>query len=311
MPGEHHLLEKFKEFYKHHYKQFFIVPVLTVIFCLVVLGMHYAKTGEIVERGIDMRGGVVATIDWRASTEPDLSRLQKEILANTGAQGLRIVRVDSFIGAQRKLAGLNIEAGPEVNATNFRDNVFAAFANQGFEIKQADYNLKIVGPAVGAAFLQTTYTAIALGFLMLGIVIYFIFKTPPAIATVISCIFFDFLGALAVMNIFSIPLSPPTLAALLMLIGFSIDSDILITNAVLRRHDGTVMDRAFHSMKTGLTMILAATGALLALWALSGTSILKDMTVILIGGLVFDVIHTWFTNHGVLLLVAEKKAGGT
>jgi preprotein translocase subunit SecF len=306
MVGEHHLIEKFKTLYHRHYKKFFVLPALAILFCVGVLLFNYVAHGEIVAKGTDLKGGVVATINWNFSTEPNLGALQRDLSGAMGAP-VSVSRTDTYSGARPRLVAVDIEGGPELDPVKFKDSIKSALSGQGFETNPADYNIKIVGPAVGAAFLQNTYIALIIGFILMGIVIFFLFRTRAVIATVISCIFFDFLGALAVMDLIGIKLSPLTLASLLMLIGFSIDSDILITTAVLRRHEGHVTDRAFSAMKTGVTMIVAAAASLFALWLFSGTAALRDMTAILLGGLFFDVIHTWFTNLGVLLFIAERK----
>ncbi len=307
MPGEHPLIEKAKDFYKKHYKRFFIVPALAVLFCLLVLGANYARTGEIVERGIDLKGGTIVTVDWAAAGSPDLAKLHSKISGSVGGASVHIAGTSAYSSTGLSLAALDFEAGPNTDPQALVSAVKDALSAQGFQTAESDYNMKTVGPAVGEEFLNRAYIALALGFFFMGLMILFLFKTPVAVATVLSCIFFDFLGGLAVMNLFGIALSPMTLAALLTLIGFSIDSDILITTATLNRHEGHVMDRAFHSMKTGVTMICTAAAALLAITFLSGSALLQDMTIILLGGLFFDVIHTWFTNLGVLLLTAERR----
>ena len=48
------------------------------------------------------------------------------------------------------------------------------------------------------------------------------------------------------------------IVAFLMLIGYSVDTDILLTNRVLKRFEGTVNEKIFGAFKTGITMTLTS-----------------------------------------------------
>jgi len=230
---------------------------------------------------------------------------------------ISVGKTTAYSGGGIALAAVHVEAPPKVDSVLLVGSIESALRAQGIGTNSSEYNLKIVGPAVGKSFLTNTYIALLLGFVFIAVVIFTLFRNTGELKeysrkshlvtlTVISCIFFDFLGGLAVMNLFGIKFAPLTLASLLMLIGFSIDSDILITTAVLKRSEGRPVDRAFSAMKTGVTMTIAAAASLLALLFLSGSTAIRDMTIILLGGLVFDIIHTWFTNLGILFFLAEK-----
>lgn len=301
------IVDAFKANYAKNYKKFFLVPVIAVIFCIAVLGAHYFQTGEFVSAGTDLKGGVIVTVGWQASQAPDINALKGGISAKIGLSEVSISRIDALSGGALRLSALEIDTSPEADPSLFLNSIHETLSEMGFETSKEEYGVKIVGPSIAGAVLASTYIAILIGFALLGFVIFLIFKNKIVIATVLSCLVFDFLGGLTVMNLLGIKLSPLAIASLLMLIGFSIDSDILITTAVLKSKEGLPVNRAFFAMRTGITMALAAVASLTALYVLSGAAILKDMTAILIGGLVFDLIHTWFTNLGILLWVSEKR----
>lgn len=321
--GRGSFIENFKGIYERNYKKFFIIPAIAVIFCLAVLGMNYLETGEFVSKGIDLQGGTIITIDGASFSSGSLDEkiLRSEISASLAIREseLSVGKTTSFSEGGMKIATVHVEAPPKVDSALLIASLESALLTQGFRTNSSEYNLKIVGPAVGKAFLTNTYIALLLGFIFIGAVIFTLFRNTGGLKeyankshfvmlTVISCIFFDFLGGLAVMNLFGIKFAPLTLAALLMLIGFSIDSDILITTSVLKKHEGRPVDRAFSAMRTGVTMAVAASASLLALLFLSGSTAIRDMTIILLGGLMFDLIHTWFTNLGILFFLAEKSS---
>jgi preprotein translocase subunit SecF len=142
----------------------------------------------------------------------------------------------------------------------------------------------------------------------MAIVIFLAFRTfVPAAAVVLSA-FADMVMTAAAMNIIGIPLSLGTVAALLMLIGYSVDSDILLTNRVLKRQ-GKLNEKLTGAFTTGIIMTsttLAATAALFIVSWFGSVQILMEISAVLLIGLVFDIMNTWLTNAGILKWYAMK-----
>jgi preprotein translocase subunit SecF len=97
-------------------------------------------------------------------------------------------------------------------------------------------------------------------------------------------------------------MSSAGIIALLMLIGYSVDTDILLTNRVLKRQEGSLNERLWGAFKTGMTMIMtslvAVAVALLVVKSFSVT--LTQIFTILSIGLIFDIFNTWVTNASIL-----------
>ena len=114
------------------------------------------------------------------------------------------------------------------------------------------------------------------------------------------------------MSLFNIPLSIASVGALLMLIGYSVDTDILLTTRLLKRKEGTVVERAKAAMKTGLTMSIAAIVAMSILYVVTvvfmpKATTLSSISAVLIVGLCGDIITTWLMNLGILRWYIERK----
>jgi preprotein translocase subunit SecF len=77
----------------------------------------------------------------------------------------------------------------------------------------------------------------------MGLVVFFYFRSiAPSLAVILEA-FSDIIVTLAIFNLTGIKLSTAGIAAFLMLIGYSVDTDILLSTRVLKRKDGTVMER--------------------------------------------------------------------
>ena len=128
----------------------------------------------------------------------------------------------------------------------------------------------------------------------------------PSIAVIFSA-FFDITMTLGVINLLNIKISTAGIAAFLMLIGYSVDTDILLSTRVLKRKEGTIMTRIYGAMKTGLTMSTTTLVAIGVALIFVGSEVVKQIMIILFIGLLVDLVMTWIQNVGVLRLYLEKK----
>ena len=141
----------------------------------------------------------------------------------------------------------------------------------------------------------------------MAIVVFVVFKTFIPSGAVLISAFADIAFAAAMMDVFGILLTLGTVAALLMLIGYSVDTDILLTTRLLKRK-GELNDKIKDAMKTGLTMTTTTLAALIALFVVSSgiissfllIDIIRDISIVLIFGLIADIVNTWMTNVGIL-----------
>jgi preprotein translocase subunit SecF len=115
----------------------------------------------------------------------------------------------------------------------------------------------------------------------------------------------------AMMNVVGIQLTLGTTAALLMLIGYSVDSDILLTTRVLKRQ-GKLNDKLAGAFHTGIIMtsttIAAVTVLLIVSWA-GQVEVIEEISAVLLMGLIFDILNTWLTNVGILKWYVQKGGG--
>ncbi len=178
-------------------------------------------------------------------------------------------------------------------------------------------SLEHTGSAISATNQGQAVLAIAAAFLLMALVIFVIFRDfVPSIAVITSA-FSDIMIAVALMNIFHIELTFGTFAALLMLIGYSVDTDILLTTKVLGERK--YLDKKIASCRaTGLTMTGAAIAAFGVLYLISSYSylfglstipVLASISTVMIFGLMADLMNTWLLNTGLLKWYMESPQG--
>ena len=177
----------------------------------------------------------------------------------------------------------------------------------GIEI--TDYSVENIGPSLGSLFWSQAQTGIIIAFILMGIVAFVVFRTfVPSIAIVISAAC-DIIVTLAMMQVFGIEFSLASLGALLMLIGYSVDTDIMLTSRLLREtEEGMDMnEKMVRAVKTGLTMTLTSIGAVAALLIIPLPTVLVQIASVIFIGLSVDIVNTWLLNSVLLRWYCESR----
>jgi preprotein translocase subunit SecF len=161
-------------------------------------------------------------------------------------------------------------------------------------------SIEEISSAISKRFLDGTIRAILVAIAaMAGVVFLYFRKLVPAIGIVISGIS-NIIGTFAIMSLLGISISASGIAAILMLLGYSIDSNIVLTARALKRKELSVKDRIYSAIQTGMTMSITSIVALTVLYIASPAAILKTISLILIIGLLLDLMFTWIQNAGIL-----------
>jgi preprotein translocase subunit SecF len=157
--------------------------------------------------------------------------------------------------------------------------------------------------------LSLNYVVIlALVSIAISFFIYFKSNIPSFI--IVMCAFADILMTLTVVNLLGIKVSTAGIVAFLMLIGYSIDTDILLTNRLLKKKTEDPINKTiFGAFKTGITMTLTAIATMIIslLIVSSFSQTLTQIFMIILIGLFFDILNTWITNASVLKWYIERK----
>lgn len=275
-----------------------------------------AKLGAVEEkvRELQAMGGKLRELEVNASTAEgsELERLVREqttlnaeilskaqpVLAELGA---------SYSGADGHASVRKVVEEYGKAQDSYRTALVAAvkgaIAVDGFSFRE-------VGPSLSKFFLEKAKDILLYSFILAAIVVFLVFRSfVPSAAVIIGAVV-DILVTVGGMSLFNIPLTLASIAGLLMLIGFSLDTDVMLTMRVLKRKENTAAERAFNAFKTGALMNLATISAFGVL-ALAGLYLqipiyLQIGTVVVIGGIV-DFAATWGANAVLVLSHAEKQ----
>ena len=157
-----------------------------------------------------------------------------------------------------------------------------------------------------ATFAEQTQSLALLGlvvaFIGMSVLAFVLFRVFVPSVTIVVATFSNLMIPLAVMSLFRIELNLGTVAALLMLIGYSVDSDILLNNHVLRRC-GSFYESASRAMDTGVTMSITSASAMAVMAIVAwfyGIDLLSSIGLILFIGICSDLMNKYTFNIALL-----------
>jgi preprotein translocase subunit SecF len=275
-------------------RQLMAIPVVVLAIALVVLSGWYVMTGAPVNQSIDFTGGTELTVRTetpRGELADQFDPAPTSIQSVTDQENRFIL---TFKASSSGGTGLSEQAEENLEPVDDRDVVLS---------------FQQVSAGFGASTQQTALFGIALAFLGMSVLAFVLFRTfIPALGIVLSA-FSDMVVPLALMNLFGIELSLGTVAALLMLIGYSVDSDILLTNHILRR-SGEFYESTYRAMRTGVTMTLTSLSAMAVMAIVAFVfriDLLASIGLVLVFGLATDLMNTYMFN---VSLLRWYKIGG-
>ena len=296
------LKQKLWDFYDKQYKMLLIFPFLMLVLALGQIAYQIQTTGDFVGKDVSLSGGATITVPY--SKQPDVKKLQDDVNSAFKSHEI-IVRV---LKNPSGVAGIVFESPIDGNNAADVERLKASIETAlGVKLEKGSYGIEIIGSSLGESFFRESIIALIVAFIFMGIVVLLFFRTLiPSIAVIIAG-FSDIVVSIAVINIMGMKIGTAGIAAFLMLIGYSVDTDILLTIRVLKRKEGTVMDRIHGSIRTGMTMTYAAMVSVVVALLVTNSEVIKQIMIILLVGLFADILNTWIQNVGLLRLYIERK----
>jgi preprotein translocase subunit SecF len=284
-----------KSWYDRNHRILLIIPIAMLIFSVIYLYNFNEKNGDIIKKDVTLTGGTTVSVFDKSA---DIKKLKNSLQASFPDLNVRIIS-DILTGKQK---------GFFLTTKAHAEEIKKALENYlGYQLNNENSSIEFSGATLSTGFYQQLRYAILLSFVFMAIVVFAIFRIPAPSAAVIGCAFADITMTLAVVNLFGINISGAGVIAFLMLIGYSVDTDILLTTRLVKKTEGTVNQRIFDAFKTGITMTLTSIAAvgvsLIIIYNFSDT--LRQIFIILLIGLCFDIFNTWVTNASLLKWYVE------
>ena len=283
-----------EKIYDKNYKKLILIPVTLLVIAFIILGVSYFSTGEFVKRGISLKGGISMTIEKPNLDENEISSYLSERYSSFNVRVLRDL-------ATRESTGIIVEA------SNVEEQELKPYLQGKIHFTEDEYSIEQYSSSFSESFFRQLVLTVIFAFVLMAIVVYIVFRTfVPSLAVVFAA-FSDIIITLGVLSLFRMDISSGGIMALLLVIGYSIDTDILLTTRLLKRKVGNIYERLKGAITTGLTMTVTTIAALLVGFIFSTAPVLKEIFLIILIALVIDIITTYLGNASMLLWYIKRE----
>ncbi len=283
-----------KSWFDRHYKLFFLIPFAILIISLSYLGFFFSQHNDFILKDTSLAGGTTITIQGDINID-NLEASLKQKFPDISVRKLTDTITGKPIASIIETSSKQEEIKPEI------ENILG--------YKLTDASIESTGSTLSQGFYKQLIVALIVSFIFMSIVIFIAFRTFVPSSAVILAAFGDVIMPLALIDFLGIKLSAAGIAAFLMLIGYSVDTDVLLTTRALKKKEGVLNERIYGAFKTGIIMTICALASVLpAFFIVSGLpDSFRQIFLILAFGLCADIINTWLTNVGIIKWYCDRK----
>ena len=277
-----------------------VALIFSSIFLVISLGSLFLKE---LNYGLDFTGGTLVELSYPNSA--NISEI-RQTLVSGGYEGAQVANFGSSKEVLIKLPGtISDSLGSEIVAL-----LSAKSLDQEIDLRRIEY----VGPQIGDELRDDGGTAmlIALAFMMLYIA--FRFQSMFAGAAVIALIH-DVIIVVGIFSLIEIEFDLTVLAALLAVIGYSLNDTIVVSDRIRENLRSLESDSTYEIINTSLNQTLGRTLitslttllVLLSLYLLGG-ELIKNFALALIFGVIIGTYSSIYIANPILvkLNVSQK-----
>jgi len=286
---------KFGRFHDKYYKHLLIIPIVILLFSCFYLYNFNKTQGDIIHKDISLKGGTSVTISDKINI-PDL-----KLKLSDSLEELQVREIYDLITREQKAVVIETTSQGEQVKKILEDYL-------GYTLDEENSSFEFSDSSFTSKFYTQLLWANIIAFILMSLVVFIIYRSFVPSFTVISCVLIDVIMTLVAIDIIGIKLSTAGIIAFLMLIGYSVDTDILLTTRLMKR-EGDLNEKIYGSFKTGITMTLTSLLAVIAALFIvkSFSEILTQIFLIISIGLTFDILNTWLTNVSILKWYLKEK----
>jgi len=277
---------------------FMFLPVLLFAASVGLLFLNYANTGDFIIKDVDLRGGTL--VSFSSTDNIDTRLLEEKVVDKFGSAIVSGLKTASGYGAT-----VQVESGIPVS------DLMEVVKDAG--IDAYDVSEQTIGPALGSLFFEQVRNTLIVAFVLMSIVIFIIYRNIVSSFGIVLASLGNILTTLAFTSLLGIKLSFAGFAGLLMLIAFTVDTNIVLTSKVMAYGSDSFTQRYKKAFVTGLTLIATITATMVVALFLSSSKLLINIAEVLVIGFISDLIYTWILNAWMLEKYFNKKNrfGGT
>lgn len=282
--------------------QLIAIPLVLAAIFGGTIAYHWNSTGNPVPLSMEFAGGSFVRIQNIGSlTQTQASAFQNKFQDDFTAPNPNIHLIDD---------GIEIETSEDLLETGGdqtpEDMIRTILSEIGVD-SASQINIESMGSIITRLYKSQARNAAIAAIVIMAIVLFISLRDLTTVGNILIVIGLDFLGILGGMVVLDIPLSLASMAGVLLIFGYAVNTNILLSTNILKKKGDSPRIRAGKAMSTGIKMSSTSATAILALNLLTSAPELYQLSAVLIIGILVDMINTWFLNSGLILMHQKNK----
>ena len=286
----------------------YMVSAAVILTGIAAMVFNTVTAGTWQNYGVDFTGGSLIQVHFKqpataAQLRAALGGSQAPPITRFGEENEFVIR-----------ASLGDEEVDVVRA-QIEAQLVAAFGGTAFDVVRTE----TVGPKIGGELQQKAALAILFSFVLTLVYLAFRFELRFGMAAVIAT-FHDILITLGFLALFRIEIALPTVAAILTIVGYSLNDTIVVFDRIRenlnakggRREDPVVLvDRSINETLPRTVLTSGTTLAVLLALLFVGGAVIRDFTLVLILGVMIGTYSSIFVAAPALLEIQKRFGDGS
>lgn len=261
-----------KRFFTYIISSFF---VFSGILLIIIKGPKY---------GIDFTGGTIVQLKFQKIISPE--KLRNEIIK----MGIKSAEIQKYGSEKEYLIKYSERIDPDIIVNNFK---------RSLDDEVIIERTESVGPRVGKELQYKALEAVLIGMVLMLIYIALRFNFKFGVAAVVA-LFHDVIITLGIMVLLGREITIPLIAALLTIVGYSINDSIIVSDRIrenLKKMKGNFLEIANKSINQTLSRTIITSGTTLLVvisLLLFGGPVLRDFSLALFIGIIVGTYSSIF-----------------
>ena len=289
-------------------KTAYVFSGVLLLVAVVAMLANVALIGSWQQYGVDFTGGSLIQVRFEI---PMTAGELRDALGGTNAPAItRFGSDNDFTVRAPVMEGTTVD---EVRQ-DLQERIGATFGSGNFEVLEAD----LVSAKVGDELQQKAAFAIIFSFFLTLIYIAIRFELRFGVAAIIATVH-DVVLTLGFLALFRVEIALPTVAALLTIVGYSLNDTIVVFDRVRenlgkkggrKENPAELVNRSINETLPRTVLTSGTTLAVLLALLLLGGAVIRDFTIVLILGVVIGTYSSIFVASPALLEIQKRWGTG-
>jgi preprotein translocase SecF subunit len=291
-------------------KAFIISGILIAVSLLSMLLPIYPSRGIGLNRGIDFVGGTVVQLAFEKPVVDDLGTI-RSIVSELDYGTPQVKTIGSAADHELQIIVKATAEGNRV-AEEIRGALSSQYPDNPYEVRRQEE----IGPKIGSELGRKAILAIALSLVAIVFYIGLRFNFPFGVAAIIA-LFHDVIITLGIFSVLNLEISLPIVAALLTIVGYSLNDTIVVFDRIRENLTGGTTKRSFddrvnssinetlsRTVMTSLTTLMTVV-VVFSVFFTSG-DVIRDFSLALLVGVLVGTYSSMFVASPAVVMWNKK-----